>query len=93
MPAFHLVVLLARHASIATALQREPAVVQFDADLLARHAGQLRGHHERLRGFTQVHGRCPTLGPRGHAFETVLNGQEIAEGVPPSKCHDPIVAP
>ena len=40
--AFDLMVLLAGHAGVAAALQRQPAVVHFDAHLFAREARAAR---------------------------------------------------
>ena len=93
MSALDLMVLLARHARVAAALQRQPAVVHLDANLLARETGQFGGDDEGVGGFAQVDGRRPALRTRrGHPLEPMLNGEQIAERIPACKCHDPMVA-
>ena len=85
--AFDLVVLLARDASIATALQDDSAVVNFDADLVAGQPWQFGRNNEGVGGFTEVDGWHPPLWARRQPLETVLDGQQVAQWVPASESH------
>ena len=87
--AFDLVILLARHARLAAALQRQPVVVNVDAHLLARQAGSSAVKMNASAGFAQVDGRRPALrAVRRQALEAVLDADQIAERVPARKDHD-----
>ena len=59
--ALDLVILLARDARFAAALQRQPVVVHVDAHLLARQARELGGEDERVGRFAEIDGRRPAL--------------------------------
>ena len=93
MAAFHLVVLLAWHARVAPALKRDAAVLHFNADLVAREAGEFGSDDKRIGRFTEVDRWCPALRPRGRQpLEAMLNREQVAERVPTCKCHIRIVA-
>ena len=86
--AFDLVILLARDARVAAALQRDAPVVHLDAHLFARYTRQLGGHDERVGGLAQIDGRRPALGAgRGQPLEPMLNRQQVAERIPACKGH------
>ena len=89
MAAFNLVILLARDARLAAALQRQAVFVNVDSHLLAREAGQLGGEDERVGGLAEVDGRRPALrAVRREALEAMLDADQIAERVPARKDHD-----
>ena len=87
--ALDLVILLARDARFAAALQRQPVVVHVDADLFARQARQLGGENERVRRFRTGRRQAPSPAAHGRKpLEAVLNADQIAERVPARKDHD-----
>ena len=86
--ALDLVVLLAGHARVAAALQRQAAVLHFDAHLLARQAREFGGDDEGVGRLAEVDGRRPALrAGRGQPLEPMLNGEQIAQRVPACKGH------
>ena len=87
--AFDLVILLARNARFAPALQRQPVVVHVDAHLFARQTRELGGEHKGVGGFAEIDGGRPALrAMRRQALEAVLDADQIAERVPARKDHD-----
>ena len=84
VPALDLVVLLAGHARVAAALQRDAAVVHLDAHLVARQARQFGGDDERVGGFAQVDGRRPALRGRTRTVARADVGWPAGRAADPS---------
>jgi hypothetical protein len=89
MAAFDLVILLARHAGFAAALQRQAVFMHVDPHLFTRQAGKFSSENEGPVRFAQIDRRRPALRPmRGQSFQAVLDADQIAEGIPTRKDHD-----
>jgi len=80
-----------RAARLTHAGERQAVVVELDSNGLLAHTGQLRGHHVTVVGLVQVHGGRPVRRRRGPSMQALLDGEQIAKGIPPCERHDGIV--
>jgi hypothetical protein len=89
MTALHLVVVFAGDPGVAPAMEGEAAVMDADADLVAREAGQFSRDDERFGGLAQVNGGGPAVrSGRREPLDPVLDGDQVSEGIPAGKRHN-----
>ncbi len=90
MAPFDAVVLLTRRgAFMPHARERDATVVNVNLHVLALEAWKFGRDDVSIPGFVQVHGWHPARRSRRKAVQPLLNGQEVTNGIPPRKRHEP----
>ena len=94
MAAFETVELFAGNGALLPRTgQREAAVAGLDVDVVALDARNLSGQDVGVGGFVKVDRRLPAGRPWCKPVQALLDGEEIAEGIPTCERHVGIVAP
>jgi elongation factor P len=81
-------VLLAGDGPLAARTREsKTAVLHMDVNILALEAGHLRGDYVAIGSFVEIDGRRPAGRPRCKPVEPLLDGEQIANGIPAGKRH------
>ena len=82
-------VLLTRDALFAPrARHRQASVLQLDLNVITSQTWNFRHEHVAIRRFEKVERRHPSRGSWCESFQTLLNREEIANGIPVRECHE-----
>src|SRR5262245_4394434 len=69
------------------ARDRHSSFMNADVEIFAAHSRHFGRDDELLRGFLDVHGRHPAVRSGRIAVQALLDGQQVADGIPAGKGH------